>query len=66
MFLSYYLQHINDQDIKKVLENALNLSEVLVGKIKEIFIQENFPIPNGFTDEDVDLGAFLMNFIFTT
>jgi Protein of unknown function (DUF3231) len=55
--LSYYLQHINDQDIKRVLENALNLSEVLVGKIKEIFIQENFPIPIGFTDEDVNLGA---------
>ena len=55
--LNYYLQHINDQDIKKVLENALNLSEVLVGNIKEIFIQENFPIPIGFTDEDVNLGA---------
>ena len=26
-------------------------------KIKEIFIQENFPIPIGFTDEDVNLGA---------
>ena len=55
--LNYYLQHINDQDIKKVLENALNLSEVLVGNIKEIFIQENFPIPIGFTDEDVNLDA---------
>ena len=30
--LRYYLQHINDQDIKRVLENALNLSEVLVGE----------------------------------
>ena len=55
--LNYYLQHIDDQDIKKVLENALNLSETLVEKIKEIFIQENFPIPIGFTDEDVNLGA---------
>jgi hypothetical protein len=55
--LRYYLQHINDQDIKKVLESALNLSEALVGKIKEIFIQENFPIPNGFTDEDVNIAA---------
>ena len=25
--------------------------------IKEIFIQENFPIPIGFTDEDVNLDA---------
>jgi hypothetical protein len=55
--LSYYLQHIEDQDIKKVVENALNLSETIVKNIKEIFIQENFPIPIGFTDEDINLGA---------
>src|SRR5947199_8837779 len=55
--LSYYLQHIDDQDIKRVVENALNLSETFVENIKEIFIQENFPIPMGFMDEDVNLGA---------
>ncbi|MFJ8258603.1 DUF3231 family protein [Peribacillus asahii] len=55
--LSFYLQHIDDQDIKKVVENALNLSKTIVKSIKEIFIQENFPIPIGFTDEDVNLGA---------
>lgn len=55
--LRYCLQHINDQDIKKVLENALHLSESLVKKVKEIFIQENFPIPVGLTDEDVNLGS---------
>jgi len=55
--LSFYLQHIDDQDIKKVVENALNLSETIVKSIKEIFIQEKFPIPIGFTDEDVNLGA---------
>lgn len=55
--LSYFLQHIDDQEIKKVVENALNLSETFVETIKEIFIQENFPIPIGFTDEDVNLDA---------
>lgn len=55
--LSYYLQHIDDQDIKKVVKDALNLSETLVENIKDIFIQENFPVPIGFTDEDVNLGA---------
>ncbi|PWA07620.1 hypothetical protein DCC39_16455 [Pueribacillus theae] len=55
--LSYYLQHIDDQDIKKVVENALNLSESIVENIKEIFIQDNFPIPVGFTDDDMNLGA---------
>ncbi|MCM3655529.1 DUF3231 family protein [Metabacillus litoralis] len=55
--LSYYLRHIEDQDIKKVIKNALNLSETLVENIKEIFIQENFPIPIGCTQEDVNLDA---------
>jgi hypothetical protein len=55
--LSYYLQHIDDQDIKKVVKKALNLSETLIENIKDIFIQENFPVPIGFTDEDVNLGA---------
>jgi hypothetical protein len=55
--LNYYLQHIDDQDIKKVIKNALNLSETFVENIKEIFIQENFPIPIGYTQEDVNLDA---------
>jgi hypothetical protein len=55
--LNYYLQHVDDQDIKAVLDNALNLCEALLEKIKNIFIQENFPIPIGYTDEDVNLDA---------
>ena len=55
--LKYYLQHIDDQDIKKVLNNALNLSETLLEHIKKIFIKENFPIPIGYTQEDVNLDA---------
>lgn len=55
--LSYYLHHIEDQDIKKVLDNALDLSESLLQNIKTIFIQENFPLPIGFTEEDVNLNT---------
>ncbi|MCM3571417.1 DUF3231 family protein [Neobacillus mesonae] len=55
--LRYYLKHVDDQDIKNVLNNALNLCEQLIGKIKGIFIQENFPIPVGFTEEDVNVDA---------
>lgn len=55
--LSYYLKHTDDQTIKKVVENALNLSHTIVENIKEIFIQENFPLPIGYTEEDVNLDA---------
>lgn len=55
--LSYFLQHVDDQDIKKVIENALTLSESLVKSIQEILLKENFPLPVGYTDKDVNLGA---------
>lgn len=55
--LSYFLKHVDDEDIKEVLEYALSISEELAEDIKQIFIQENFPIPVGFTKDDVNLEA---------
>jgi hypothetical protein len=55
--LSYYLQHVEDNDIKTLLENALKLSLEFLKTIEEIFEKENFPIPKGFSEEDVNLGA---------
>lgn len=55
--LKYYLQNVEDQDIKMVLEHGLNLSEDFISKIKDIFEKENFAIPIGFTEEDVNLRA---------
>ncbi|GAB3058225.1 DUF3231 family protein [Virgibacillus ainsalahensis] len=55
--LTHYLQHIEDQDIKEVLNDALNLCNSFLKTIEEIFIQEKFPIPIGFTEGDVDLNA---------
>lgn len=55
--LSYYLNNVEDEDIKKVLEYALGLANTYVKEIGEIFKQENFPIPVGFTVKDVNLDA---------
>ncbi|MDN3015994.1 DUF3231 family protein [Paenibacillus sp. BSR1-1] len=55
--LSYYLQHVEDKDIKTLLENALRLSLEFMNTTKGIFEKENYPIPKGFGDEDVNLGA---------
>ncbi|MEH7547929.1 MULTISPECIES: DUF3231 family protein [Bacillaceae] len=55
--LSYYLQHVEDEDIKTLLENAVKLCEEFMKVSKEIFEKENFPIPIGFSKEDVNLGA---------
>ncbi|MDR6879496.1 DUF3231 family protein [Bacillus sp. 3255] len=55
--LSYMLNHVEDLEIRKVLEDGLSLSEQFVQSIKEIFVQENYPIPKGFSEEDVNAGA---------
>jgi hypothetical protein len=55
--LRYFLQHSEDADIKKLLENAMKLIEEFMRNIEDIFDKDLFPIPNGFTEEDVNLGA---------
>lgn len=55
--LSYYHKCVEDVDIKNVINDALSLSESIVQTIKDLFIEESFPIPIGFTEEDVNLDA---------
>ncbi|KQL55226.1 hypothetical protein AN964_18060 [Heyndrickxia shackletonii] len=55
--LSYYLKHVDDQDIKAILEFALNLSTTFAQRIEDIFNQAEFPVPIGYTEDDVNLEA---------
>ena len=55
--LRYYLNTVEDRDIKRVLKYALDLAKTYLKEIGEIFKQENFPKPVGLTDEDVNLDA---------
>ena len=55
--LGYYLKNVQDEDIKTLLENALNLCVEFMTIMEGIFTKENFPIPKGFTGKDVNLNA---------
>jgi hypothetical protein len=55
--LRYFLNHVEDEDIKTLVENAYNLSLDFMETIKGIFEKENFPIPKGFGEEDVNPSA---------
>ncbi|SFE75118.1 DUF3231 family protein [Alteribacillus iranensis] len=55
--LSFFYQHVEDKDIKKVLEQAIALSKEFIQETKQVFTQENFPVPVGFTKDDVNLEA---------
>lgn len=71
--LNYFHHHVQDEEIGDVLSCALNLSKKTVATIKHIFTHENYPIPRGFTDEDVNLDAprlytdtFILNYLHHT
>jgi len=51
-FLHYYLQHVEDTDIKKLLEEAFTLTTEFLNTSEEILKKENFPIPKGFSIEE--------------
>lgn len=55
--IRYFLKHIDDSEIKKILEFALDLSQSFTQSISEIFNQNSFPVPVGFTEKDVNLNA---------
>jgi len=55
--LSYMLNHVEDQEVKNTLEHALQLSKQFLQSLKGIFAKENYPVPVGFTSEDVDMTA---------
>lgn len=52
-----FSQTAEDNEIRPVMEDALNICSKRVEKVAEIFNKENVPIPFGFTDDDVNLNA---------
>lgn len=70
-FNKYALAIVEDPEIKSIYETALNFSQTHVKTIKEFFEQEKYPIPQGFTEQDVNLEAsrlytdtFFLNYIY--
>jgi hypothetical protein len=55
--LSYFLQHCEDEYIRTLLENGLILSNDFMQRIEKFFKADNFPVPVGFTKDDVNLGT---------
>lgn len=56
-FIKYALEHLEDEDIIEIYKDSLVLSERHVEKVKEFFVGEGIPIPQGFTNEDVNIHA---------
>ncbi|WP_087974638.1 DUF3231 family protein [Oceanobacillus rekensis] len=54
---SYFREKVEDEEIQAVIQDALNLSQNHLVKLKKFLKTENHPIPQGFTDGDVNTNA---------
>lgn len=54
-FYKYFLHHLEDHEIKELLADVLKACNDTIEKIKTIFEEEDFPVPQGFSDKDIDL-----------
>ncbi|MFD2446621.1 DUF3231 family protein [Bacillus sp. CGMCC 1.16607] len=53
----YFLNIVENEDIKPIMEYALQLAETHVTKITDFLKSANFQIPIGFTESDVNVNA---------
>jgi hypothetical protein len=53
----YFLNIVENNEIKPILEFALQLAESHITKITEFLDNANFQIPIGFTENDVNVNA---------
>ncbi|WP_342043814.1 DUF3231 family protein [Bacillus sp. OTU2372] len=70
--INYMRKITQDPEIVKVFENAQKLGQNHLNKLKELFNKDDFPIPKGFNEKDVNLEApplftefFCLNYIHT-
>jgi hypothetical protein len=56
--LNQFLAKAEDEEIRPLIDHALQLSQAHIQKITDIFNKENYPIPYGFKlEKDVDVSA---------
>ncbi|HZG71454.1 MAG TPA: DUF3231 family protein [Chondromyces sp.] len=53
----YFLNKVEDKEVRPAVEHALHSSKEHISQLKGLFQHEKFPVPIGFTSEDVNLEA---------
>ncbi|MCM3236686.1 DUF3231 family protein [Heyndrickxia sp. FSL K6-6286] len=55
--MKYFKNICRDEEILPLIEDSLNIAQRDINIIKEIFSKEKIPVPEGFTDKDVNENA---------
>jgi hypothetical protein len=50
----YFLEKVEDEEIRPVIEFTLDVANGNITIMQELFEKENFPVPIGFTEQDVN------------
>lgn len=55
--LPYFIAKTQDPDIREVIETSYSMSKSIIQRITEVFNAINHPLPEGFSEKDVNLNA---------
>lgn len=53
----YFLENVEDEEVRPIIEWTIDTAKENVSLLLDIFRKENFPIPIGFSDQDVNVTA---------
>src|SRR3954466_3933473 len=54
---TYFLEKVEDEEVRPIIEWTLDTAKENVSIMQELFQREDFPIPIGFTEQDVNPNA---------
>lgn len=54
---SYFLEKVEDEEVRPIIDMTLKASKENIAIARNIFEKEDFPIPLGFTEQDVNVKA---------
>jgi len=55
--LKYYLNHVDDEEIKNVLQKSFDLSSEFTKTVADVLTEADHPVPFGFAEQDVNVDA---------
>ena len=55
--LKYYLSSVEDSETRTILQQTSDLSNLHIQEMTSMFNKENLTIPEGFTDNDINIDA---------
>lgn len=55
--MNYLLKTVEDSEVKSIIEKGHGLADEVISHISDVFKEEKIPIPNGFSESDVNLNA---------